>query len=116
RAPVMLDHSGGGETPQPERGLETELARLAGEEAGGEQFAGASGVDQPVDRLCRDVGALTARYSGGPGLAAGHDQGLDVCGQRGNGLLDIIHLSHRRSFRLVGEQYVDLAVAKQLPE
>ena len=57
---IMLDHFGRGDRAELERLLEAPAARLAGEEAGGEQVAGAGRVDQPLDRLGGHVGALAA--------------------------------------------------------
>ena len=54
----MLDDLGRGDRAELQRCLEPEPARLPGKEAGGEQVAGAGGVDQPLDRLGRDLGAL----------------------------------------------------------
>ncbi len=113
----MLDDFGGGDRAKLERSLEPEPARLAGEEAGGEQVARAGRVDQPLDRLGRHVGPLAARNGGRACLAAGHDQRRrDLSARQAMASSTSLTMRHRRGLGLIGEQDVDLAVAQQLPE
>ena len=81
----MLDHLGGGDRAELQRALELEPARLAQQEAGSEQVAGAGRVDQLVDRLGGNVGALASARRQCAVLAPGDDEGFNTfrhCGDR----------------------------------
>ena len=71
----MLDHFGGGERAEPAAGAIVGAAREAGKKAGGEQIAGAGGVDHALDRKGRHrFGPVRADHQTAL-LAARHHRG-----------------------------------------
>ena len=113
---VMGDHLGRRDRADPQRVFEAALLGAAGKEAGGEEIAGAGGVDDPGHRLGRDLGALAARDRDRALLAARHDQRLDLVLHRGDRGVEIGHAGKRADLRLVGEEDVDLAAVDQRVE
>ena len=111
----MLDHFGGGDRAEPQRLLRGRPARLAEQEAGGEQVAGAGRVDQ----FARSARPATSARS--PPRMASAPSSLRVTTRvstfgrdRRDRALEVRDAGQRLDLGLVGEQDVDPAVVDQL--
>src|SRR6476646_8032143 len=112
----MLDDFGRADRAHTERVCEALAARVSKQEAGGEQVAGAGGVDQFLDRLGGNIRTLAAANGKGPVLAARDDQGLDFRSDRGDGAVEMRNAGERVYLRLIGKKDVDPAAVEQLIE
>jgi hypothetical protein len=104
---VMLNDLGRGDCAETERLLERLALRLAGEETGGEEIAGAGRVHQPLDGLCANVRPLSARAGDGAMFASGDDQGRHFGCELGDRGFQVGALRQVQEFALVGEEDVD---------
>ena len=112
----MLYDFGRAHRTELKRPLEAKASRLAHQETGCEQVAGARSVDQLVDGFGNDVGTFAVARCEGAVLASSDNQRFDAVLHGRNCTLKMRNAGKCFDFGLVGEKDVDPAIVQQFLE